>query len=53
MEWIEWNHGKKDAVLAHQGSGKEKLSLSYEYSPSGLDAKIEDAKDDFYGLGVS
>ncbi len=40
---------QKDAVLAWQSSGKGKLSLSYESSPSGLDAKIEGAKADFYG----
>jgi len=34
---------QKDAVLAHQGSGKGKLSLSYEYSPGDLDAKMKDA----------
>jgi hypothetical protein len=34
---------QKDAVLAWQGSGNGKLSLSYERVPHGLDAKMKDA----------
>jgi len=41
---------QKDAVLAHLGSGKGNLSLSYDYGTLGLDAKMKNASAAYWSV---